>query len=358
MKTKKKANGLEFNTRQIELFNEYYDTNPEDKTVTYSLHFEKATDLLDNKTGNPKKPIFSNDVLEEINSLIEKTPFIYKIKINLEITDYESFEPKEIIKSFNDTLELNQYAARKSRQKKEILAANLILVGIILLFFMVITKNNEWFGGGTKTDIAVEVINIAAWVFVWEAVTMLFLEHSEQNIFALKIRRRVNQITMRTSNNEKPLAVEEANQIFGNWENEGKIKRTGKMFLLISSFAFLFSSFYSLYQVYSYTIENEFNLINFIIMLISGIIYAIILLSAGLGGISLYKGKKNKLSNLVGPYAILISISIIFIIYTAIKNQNSSLIFSGITTTIINILYTIGYFIDKGNKIKDKYKDK
>ena len=93
-------------------------------------------------------------------------------------------------------------------------------------------------------------------------------------------------------------------------------------------------------------------------MLISEIIYAIILLSAGLGGISLYKGKKNKLSNLVGPYAILISISIIFIIYTAIKNQNSSLIFSGITTTIINILYTIGYFIDKGNKIKDKYKDK
>ena len=43
-----------------------------------------------------------------------------------------------------------------------------------------------WFGEGIKAEVIAETINIAAWVFVWEAVSMLFLEKSEQKIFALR----------------------------------------------------------------------------------------------------------------------------------------------------------------------------
>lgn len=343
----------ELNTRQIELFEEYYDIDKESKLVSYPLHFDKASDILDKTTKNPKKPLFKTEILETINSLIEKTPFGYKVSFNFEIDDYEGYNPKEIINSFNDTLELNQYSARKSRQKKELLASNLILVGIILLFIMVIAKANEAFGEGIRTEIASEVINIAAWVFVWEAVTMLFLEHSEQNIFALKIRRRVSQIIMSKTNDDKPLAIENSNQIFGNWENEGKIKRTGKLFLLISSFAFLFLAFYSFYEFYLNLTDPEFDISYLAFYLIVAIISAIILLSAGLGGISLYMGKKNKISKFVGPYAIIISIGIIITITLAIVSNTPLLIFSSVATTIIDILYITGYIIDKTNSFKN-----
>ena len=90
----------ELNARQIELFEEYYDINKEAKIVSYSLNFDKASDIFD---SSAKKPLFNNDVLESINSLIEKAPFGYKVNINFNITDYQGYNPKEIITSFNDT---------------------------------------------------------------------------------------------------------------------------------------------------------------------------------------------------------------------------------------------------------------
>ncbi len=345
----------ELNARQIELFEEYYDINKEAKIVSYSLNFDKASDIFD---SSAKKPLFNNDVLESINSLIEKAPFGYKVNINFNITDYQGYNPKEIITSFNDTLELNQYVARRSRQKKEILASNLILIGVILLFVMVITKTNESFGEGLRTEIASEVINIAAWVFIWEAVTMLFLEHSKQNIFALKIRRRVSQITMFQTNNNQPLAIEKAGQIFGNWENEGKIKRTGKLFTLLSSFGFLFLSFYSFYKLYLNILNSKNDVLAIIIYIASTIVSSLLFLCAGLGGISLYKEKNNIVSKFVCPYAILIFIIIITIMIYAIISNDYKLISLGITTTIINLLYIVGYIIEESNNVNIPSKKK
>ena len=215
------------------------------------------------------------------------------------------------------------------------------------MFFNVVGQANHWFGNEIKNDIIVEIIDIAAWVFIWEAVTILFLEHSEQAKFALRIRQKVSQISMYKKGEKKPLAIEKSKAIFGKWENEEKIKRVGKYFMLISSFAFIFMSFYSLYSLYkelsSGTIENNLMATFIIVSLLS----AIVSLLAGLGGISRYLGGNGKLGKFVGPYAIFLTVCFIALIIFAISIKDIPSIISVSSTFIINLFYIAGYYIDR-----------
>lgn len=342
-----KNNILFENKRQIELLEKYYNIDNENKIISIDLHYQKVSDILLTNEGNINYPLFKNEIIETVNNAIKRTPRDFKINIVFDIEDYENYNPKQIIESFNDTLELGQYSARRSKQTKNLIAAILILIGIILLFFMIIGNNNNWFKEGIKSDIISEVIDIAAWVFIWEAVTMLFLEQPEQNKLALLIRRKVVQITMLKSDIKEPLYVENTNSIFNNWEDESKIKKFGRNCLLISSSSFLFLAIFNIYNLFSILLKNDLSTPKIIISVIVTIISCVISILAGLGGIFKYIGKKNILANFVQPYAIFLTIIIIInIVINSIYFNYVGLI-SIIPSFIINILYIIGYKIEK-----------
>lgn len=349
----KKKIRLDNNIRQIELFEKYYEVDKENKIIYIELRYDKVSEILKTNCGNPKKPEFSNEVLADISSLIEKVPINYKVEFGIEINDYEGYDPKTIIQTFNDTLELNQYSARVVRQRKELIASNLILVGVILLFIMVIVKNDQWFGDGISNDIVTEVINIAAWVFVWEAVTMLFLERSEQNILALKIKTKVSKIKMFKTGNNTPIAVEDNNFIFGNWENEGRLKRLGKLFFMISSYMFIFLTFYNVYKLCS----NSFNITNytyFTYYAICAAIMIIILLFYGVSGIIIYKNNKQTSYKYIIIFIISFLIFLFLYFLATILIEDDGLILTCVTMFIVSIFYTIGFIIDKHiKKIKN-----
>ena len=342
-----KNNILFENKRQIELLEKYYNIDNENKIISIDLHYQKVSDILLTNEGNINYPLFKNEIIETVNNAIKRTPRDFKINIVFDIEDYENYNPKQIIESFNDTLELGQYSARRSKQTKNLIAAILILIGIILLFFMIIGNNNNWFKEGIKSDIISEVIDIAAWVFIWEAVTMLFLEQPEQSKLALLIRRKVVQITMLKSGIKEPLYVENTNSIFNNWEDESKIKKFGRNCLLISSSSFLFLAIFNIYNLFSILLKNDLSTPKIIISVIVTIISCMISILAGLGGIFKYIGKKNILANFVQPYAIFLTIIIIInIVINSIYFNYVGLI-SIIPSFIINILYIIGYKIEK-----------
>lgn len=347
---KNKNKNLFENKRQIELLEKYYVVDNDKKIINIDLHYPKSSDILLNNEGNINYPLFKNEILETINNSIERTPKDYKVNIIFDIEDYENYKPKQIIESFNDTLELGQYSARRGKQLKNLIASILILVGIILLFFMIIGKNNNWFEEGIKSDIISEVIDIAAWVFIWEAVTMIFLEQPEQNKFALKIRRKVVQITMLKKGNNEPLYLENTNSIFNNWEGESKIKSVGRNCLLISSSAYLFLALFNIYSLCKYLLANDLTIFTIATLIIFTIISSGVSILAGLGGLFKYIGKKNVLANFVRPYAIFLSIIIIINIIINSIDFNYFGLLSIIPSFLINILYIIGYRIDKDIK--------
>ena len=347
---KNKNKNLFENKRQIELLEKYYVVDNDKKIINIDLHYPKSSDILLNNEGNINCPLFKNEILETINNSIERTPKDYKVNIIFDIEDYENYKPKQIIESFNDTLELGQYSARRGKQLKNLIASILILVGIILLFFMIIGKNNNWFEEGIKSDIISEVIDIAAWVFIWEAVTMIFLEQPEQNKFALKIRRKVVQITMLKKGNNEPLYLENTNSIFNNWEGESKIKSVGRNCLLISSSAYLFLALFNIYSLCKYLLANDLTIFTIATLIIFTIISSDVSILAGLGGLFKYIGKKNVLANFVRPYAIFLSIIIIINIIINSIDFNYFGLLSIIPSFLINILYIIGYRLDKDIK--------
>ncbi len=332
--------------RQLELIKKYYDVDIDNKIINITLHYDKASDILDVTASSKKSPLFLHEPLEKINDLISNAPFGYKLAINFEIDDYEGYDPKNIISSFNDTLELSQYAARKHRQFKQLLSATLVLIGVLLLFFMVVSKNLMWFGNGIKAEIINEVINITAWVFVWEAVTLLFLEHSEEVKFALKIRRGVFQIAMYKTGEEQPRAKEKALDVFGKWENEGNFKIAGKYFLLISSMALIFMAFYNVFTFASnlkYMETNKIGLFIFITMST-----AITSICAGIGGLAIYVGKKkNRFARLAKVYSLIFFVLIICILAVSIALGNIEFIISLSTTLLIALFYCFGVYIER-----------
>lgn len=338
------------NKRQIELLEKYYNIDNENKIISIDLHYQKVSDILLTNEGNINYFLFKNEIIETVNNAIKRTPRDFKINIVFDIEDYENYNPKQIIESFNDTLELGQYSARRGKQLKNLIASILILVGIILLFFMIIGKNNNWFEEGIKSDIISEVIDIAAWVFIWEAVTMIFLEQPEQNKFALKIRRKVVQITMLKKGNNEPLYLENTNSIFNNWEGESKIKSVGRNCLLISSSAYLFLALFDIYSLCKYLLANDLTIFTIATLIIFTIISSGVSILAGLGGLFKYIGKKNVLANFVRPYAIFLSIIIIINIIINSIDFNYFGLLSIIPSFLINILYIIGYRIDKDIK--------
>lgn len=338
------------NKRQIELLEKYYNIDNENKIISIDLHYQKVSDILLTNEGNINYFLFKNEIIETVNNAIKKTPRDFKINIVFDIEDYENYNPKQIIESFNDTLELGQYSARRGKQLKNLIASILILVGIILLFFMIIGKNNNWFEEGIKSDIISEVIDIAAWVFIWEAVTMIFLEQPEQNKFALKIRRKVVQITMLKKGNNEPLYLENTNSIFNNWEGKSKIKSVGRNCLLISSSAYLFLALFDIYSLCKYLLANDLTIFTIATLIIFTIISSGVSILASLGGLFKYIGKKNVLANFVRPYAIFLSIIIIINIIINSIDFNYFGLLSIIPSFLINILYIIGYRIDKDIK--------
>ncbi len=343
-KEKKKIDPVK--DRQIELYQEYYDVDEANKTIDISLHYEKASELLNLNMCKKEHPLFGKSFLEEVQEIIENAPIGYKLHLNFEIDDYEGYDPKVLIKSFNDTLELGQYNSRNEKQRKQWISAILVLIGILILFMMTIIKDNEILGEGIRSSIITEVMDIIAWVFVWEAATILFLDHSEQTKLTLFIKHRVSKIAMYQTGSENPLIVEEGNNVFSKWTDE-KVKKIGKYSLLISSSFILFMSFYNIYAFIIQVKGDQIEKADFALNLIVLIITTILAILAGIAGILTFNGKKSKITKFVGIYAIILLVIVILQIIMTISYREPVYVVSAIFSFIFNLFYIFGYFVNK-----------
>lgn len=335
-------------SRQIDLMKKHYDVDEENKIVTLTFRFEKASELLDTEIGKKDCPQFSPSVIERMKELIDTIPMNYRTEIEFDIKEYEGYDPKKIMEAFNDSLELTQYAARRTRKSKWLISTILILVGVILLFILAVGKNNSWFGEGVNQDIVTEIIDIAGWVFIWEAVSLLFLEPAEQSTFALKIRQKVVDVAFYQQGDDTPFVKESAEEIFSNWSEEGKIKRFGKACLLGSSAAFIAMSFINLMSLYTtLKAQSELTPLSIAIFIIFSLITISYHLLAGFGGINKYMGKENWLSKCVGPITIFMSVMLIITIVLAVITNSVTGLVSAIASSVINIFYIGGFFIDR-----------
>ncbi len=119
----------------------------------------------------------STDVAEFIERSLETAPVKEQVRLRVHsdvISDEEKVAYEGAIHSYyEDRFE----AVRKEKRRLLVIAAIMALVGVIALCVMIGMEIT-----GTRAAVVSEVIDIFAWVFIWEAVDLSCLEYAALRI--------------------------------------------------------------------------------------------------------------------------------------------------------------------------------
>lgn len=340
------------NQEHIALLRKYYEYDEETRTFTVPVTYSKASEILDDNVRDFKHhPRFKKEALEEISDILHSLPSSTKADVHLLIEDYEGIEPSVLLSSFNEAILLNQHRSRLEQRKSGFTAAILAIVGMIILFFYVFGKIHNWYGSGEGTlgyDFATEVLNVVAWVFLWEAVTVLFLNPNDYRSMNAGLFLKINELGFYDASGKKKFVEEDIKQRFDYSLKLRRWEPTGRYLLLIGATAmtiygaFLtFNSGFALAQASSIT--EGYNLYVTVNTLgeALGILFAI----CGIAGMAFFMerislGKAFTVLTIIMGVLIL-AYFIIALIAQGVSNNLSSVGFCA----IIYLVYLPGYLI-------------
>ena len=339
---------------RIELLKKYYAYDEVSKTFTVSLHCEKVSDILYKEVKSVSNvPMMNDEFLNDVTGILEDIPHGYHADISLLIDDYEGYDEKVIMESFNDMLEFGRLKYNVGSKKKYYKVATLLAVGLILLFFGIFADVESWWGvfDAEKLigELLINFLEIAGWVFCWEAVSILFLEENDEMKKGSSIISKLNRITLLDKDN-KVLADEKYEQIQKHFYRSTPIRRIGSLLLLFSGFAFIGLSIMVLIKTIP-TISVAFQYFKVILLL--HLLWVILTFVGGFVAIKLYSGKE-KYRIPTATYAFInLAFSILIIVYTSIYAIDVSLIVINIISGIIEIAYILGFFLTLNYKKKE-----
>lgn len=335
--------------RQVELMKKRFEVDEEKRIVNLALNYEKATDLLLTNIDT-KVPTFNRDKFASLKDLISEFPLDYKVNLDIKIDDYEDYNPEEILEGFNDAVELTVYSGNKDHRRKWVQITFLLVAGILVLFFIARGLIQDWKGiSETAANVTKEILEITAWVFVWEAVSLAFLRPSEDRIISLTLAHRLNNVTFK----DKTGNITAKEHYFESYENSYKEKKGlvfGKYSLLVSGAAFfalgtanLITLLMNLVTLFKPVEDSTASAGTMVVINIFMTVITLSLVASeilgGLSAICAYTGRVAKLHRFVLPFGI-----VVFILESIVLGV--SIIMGDISIpSIIGVLIGAGYLI-------------
>lgn len=333
--------------RRVELLSHYFKIDQASRLVYVQLRFDKASDLLEESFGIEGNAMFKSSILEMIGEIYGYIPVEYRAEIELEIGDYEGYDPKSILARFNEALELNNYRSQRDKKKKWLRATLLVLAGLAILTVMGFGSVNHWFGaeGSETASLWTEVLDIAGWVFIWEAVTISFLQPNELGRLGVKILSRTNGIRLYHRGDPTLLCQENGASIVSKWVEEGKLAIAGKSALLLSSAGFLAVGSGVLLSTCLSLFSSMPEMGEFWVQLILAIMTFVFDSVGGIAGLSRYLGR-GPLQKFSFPFAVIATLQIALSIAFSIVYNTWSFTFSTIFMALFQVGYVFGVIID------------
>lgn len=179
-----------------ELLNQYYDLDNENQIATINLYYDKVSDVFIKNYNQNKKPTINEEVFENIKKSAEKIPLVYTLKIRFIFNNLEDFFLDELKEDFYSYLAINDYYANKLIFHKSKLSLAILLIGVLFLILNALLKGFDLIINFSKAwqEIISEILDITAWVFVWEAVTIFYFERNGIKAKLASLRLRVHDI--------------------------------------------------------------------------------------------------------------------------------------------------------------------
>lgn len=338
--------------RQIDLLKKYYEIDEGKKLVKVKLAYQKASELFTNDFCSKDYPEFSPEILERVSQIIAHIPLGYKIDLQFAIEDYEGYDAKKLLESFNDAIEMSHYSTLSEGKRNGIKIALLLIAGIICLVLKNTGEGAGWFGEGSTKELISEIIDITGWVFVWEAVSIIFLSPSEERARAIRFRTRIDSISFVSRENEETLSSEKCEKIFEQWAEENKLKKLSREMLLVAGSGFIaiaISSLIANMNVY-FDSANHYSPLYITFGIIFSLLSAFVMSIAGMGAISRYLGR-GPFQKFVGFYAVIcLIVSITSIVFSFLGEANSGtnwkMFASGVFSLVFYILYALGWVMN------------
>ena len=171
---------------------QFFEIDHENKKAIYRLEFDKVSDIL-NQNSITKKPLLNSEFLEWIRGSFDSIPRKYKIDIDIRFNDLEGHTEEEIkdIFIYNCLLEANK--AKRSMLHKNIIAVGLLATGVVFTIGMILMEI-LWKSDDPIKIVIGTIIEIAAWVTIWEALYVFLVENRENRRLKRNITRRFDEI--------------------------------------------------------------------------------------------------------------------------------------------------------------------
>lgn len=353
--------------RELELYRKYYEVDEENRIVHIVLHYETADELLEKDVSTFEKPQVKHEILERMSDLVRNIPETYRCDISLEIKDYQGYSSEKLMEAMKDSIEFARYKSDKEIKRNWVVASLFVLIGLIILLIAAFlsTDSIDWMDS-TNGAIVKEILDIAAWVFIWEAVTILFISPNPERVVESSLRLRLRSLIF-SKPNETGLVSEGNSYLldFNPWK-KGQRKRIGRYLLLISGFLMIATGIANMFFLFTSlaptihallngnTIENStLTREGLMALVISLFICSIILLGVrilgGAAGVSRFIGR-GRLQKFVAPYSIIMLIYHMVVFVGLALGGASSAIGSWLSSglgLIMNLTYITGYFLDR-----------
>ncbi len=182
--------------KQNRLLDYIYDVDKENRIVTAKIHFASIDDIID---PSYKKNLMLNDALwQKMEQVLKSVPFSYKVNFEFEIDDMKDYSLDVLMAALEKNIDMKYLGFAISTRRKRRAALSLTAIGILLLLGNIILQVLQPFNGVVE-NILVEIIDIAAWVFVWEAVTIYYIDGYEMRRGLKNIRKRILDISFTDS---------------------------------------------------------------------------------------------------------------------------------------------------------------
>ena len=351
--------------RQIEILQKYYDIDVDNRVINFVLYYEKASDILVNDvTTLGDAPRFNNDVLRRVSEILDSFPVEFKVNLSLQIDDYEGYHPDALLESLKDALEMFNYAVYRDKGLRWLMSAIMVFVSMTILYLRLFAGDK----GLINTEgMLYEMLDIIAWVFLWQAVTIMFLTPNEYRSISFKIMRRLLSVSF-LDKDKNTLVKAESNKLEEEWLHETKREKVGRIFMLIAGTAYITIAVWNFVDIFtnissaigSLSAGDNFGWVDFIfagIALVSVVIYAI----GGIGAISTHCGK-GPFRRAVKVFAVLsflaVALDLGVLIYGEYMLLQAGLPFDapsmlhGIIEITVSVFYFLGYIFARRANIE------
>lgn len=209
-----------------DLLHKYFEVDDENAILTVYMKYEKFSDLFTDEFFE-RGYILNSSFEDKLSYILKMIPRPYKANIIIVIKDYQGHTKEECAKICSDSIVFRYYRSERTIHMETRRSLYLMIIGILFLLANIIflgLYTQDRVGASYYSqafhDITSEILDIAAWVFVWEAVTLYFMDRQNVIFRIDKLKEIISKVKFEEV---KPRDLKEEKEVEKAEESEQKV---------------------------------------------------------------------------------------------------------------------------------------